>query len=407
MKRPRRILLTATGKDRPGITSLLASILEKRDARILDIGQSVLHGHLSLSILFEAEDAEGAVKDALFEAPNHGLTIEHRAFEEEAGISALDRSRGKDLRRYAVTLFAPSLTARMVRNVAELLARHGLNIDEILRLSELSPVSSSSCIEFQVSSRLVPDEGKLKRELLRLASIEEIDLAIQPEGFVRRSKRLIAFDMDSTLIENEMIDEIAEIAGVGAEVARITTEAMEGKLDYRESLEKRVLCLKGLPASELDRAYSRVRVTAGARELLRILRRLGFRTALLSGGFDFAAEKLARELGIDEFHANRLEIKDGFLTGRVHPPILDAEGKARKLEEIAGIHGIPLDQTVAIGDGANDLLMLERAGLGIAFRAKPMVRERAGCALTGDRSLRPVIFLLGLSEREAREIESE
>lgn len=308
MKRPRRILLTATGHDRPGITSLLAGILEKRDARILDIGQSVLHGHLSLSILFEAEDAESAVKDVLFEASGHGLAVEHRAFEEEAGLMGLDRARGKDLKRYAVTLFAPTLTARMVRAVTELLARHGLNIDEILRLSELSPISTSACIEFQVSSRIVPDEGSLKRDLLRLASVEAIDLAIQPEGFVRRSKRLIAFDMDSTLIENEMIDEIALVAGKGAEVAAITHAAMEGKLDYRESLVRRVACLKGLPESELERAYANVRITAGARELLRILRRLGFHTVVLSGGFDFAAEKLAKDLGIDEFRANRLEI---------------------------------------------------------------------------------------------------
>lgn len=394
------VLVTVSGQDAPGITSELTGVLARSGVTILDIGQAVIHGWLSLSILFEMhpleEDDKTTIKDILFKATEMGLKLEFQVFNEK---QARQRHFSSRPNRYAITLLAENVSARALHEVTAVLARHELNIEIIERLSE----GEFSCVEIVVSSSSAPNDHDIKKQLLEIARQQGVDIALQAEGLFRRAKRLVVFDMDSTLIQNEVIDEFARTRGVFDEVAAITHEAMQGGMEFRESLVRRVAKLEGLTDTDVDKAFKNIKLTHGAAELIRVLKRLGYKVALISGGFMSIAERLKRELGIDYAYANQLEFKGGKCTGRVIPPIVDAQRKADLLDVIAQQEGIQLDQVIAVGDGANDLPMLERAGLGIAFNAKPVVREKADMALN-QKNLASILYLLGISGRDIKQV---
>jgi phosphoserine phosphatase len=395
-----QILATFSGKDHPGITSEVTGILARHKVAIIDIAQAVIQNLLSLSICFELPDGELGKKilqELQTLSTEQGLDLEHRALGKPGSQDAKTGHSG-ELYHYAVTLIADVVTAEALHQVTTTLAKRKTNIDVIKRLS----ADGFSCVEMIVSSPeefSIKSKNAVKKELLGIAKKLGVDIALQSEGLYRRAKRLVVLDMDSTLIQGEVINELARLKGVFDEVSAITHAAMNGKMDYDESLRQRVRMLKGMTSAELEQVFQKIELTPGAADLISVLKKLGYKLALISGGFTYVAERLKNQLGIDFVYANHLEIKDGALTGNVIPPIVNAQRKADLLDVIAQQEKIELDQVIAIGDGANDLLMLEKAGLGIAFNAKPTVREKADLSL-GQKNLRSVLYLLGLSERE-------
>lgn len=389
---PTYILLTVTGNDKPGITSWMMEILAAHTVRILDLGQAVIQKLLSLSILFELphHDEKSVLKDLLFAATELGLKLD---FKLLAPNDLPKRHLLQKTSRFVLTLIGETLPATSLYPVVQALSAAGLNIDGIQRLSE----GELQTLEMMVSADHVVSDSQLKKEMLRIASEVGFDIALQVDGPYRRSRRLIVFDMDSTLIQHEVIDELAREMGVYDQVAKITEEAMQGKLDFSESLKRRCALLEGLPLTAVDNVYNRIQLTPGAEDLIQKVKKLGYKVALISGGFTLIADRLKDKLGLDYVYANRLEIKDGKLTGKVIPPIVDARRKAELLEVIAQQERIRLEQVIAVGDGANDLEMLERAGLGVAFNAKPVLRERAHLSITR-KTLKPVFHILGLRE---------
>jgi phosphoserine phosphatase len=301
---------------------------------------------------------------------------------------------------YVITAIGPALGANNIHAIASTLASEGANIEKISRLSE----GSLASVEIHARLPTTGDPERLKRSLLAQAMRASFDVSLQREGLYRRSKRLVVMDMDSTLIRIEVIDELARAAGVGPQVAQITERAMQGEMDYDESLRQRVGLLKGLDVKVLDQIAADLPLTEGAETLVRVLKRLGYRIAVISGGFSRAADALKRRLSLDYAFSNNLEIEQGKLTGKVVGPIVNAQRKAELLELIAQLEGVVLDQVIAVGDGANDILMLERAGLGIAFRAKAKTREAADTSLSG-AGLDAILYLLGISAREIREVD--
>ena len=388
---PEELILTFTGRDAPGITAQLSRILAEGGARLHDVEQVVVQGLLTLGFAVEVDAAEPVLKDLLFAAKALGLQLEFRR---------LLPGRESPRERYALTVIARTLTPASLQAVAEALAAHSANIERIHRLSE----GGLACVEFAIS--LLPDasEAALRRALLEAAGKGAFDCALQRETLLRRSKRLVVMDMDSTLIRIEVIDELARAHGVGEQVAAITRRAMLGEMDYDQSLRERVALLEGLDARVLVELSANLPLTEGAETLLRVLKRLGYRTAVISGGFSVAAEALQKRLGIDFAWSNTLEIADGKLTGRVVGPIVNAQRKADILEELSKREGVPLDQVIAIGDGANDLLMLQKAGHGIAFHAKPKLREAAHTAISA-MGLDAILYLLGITGRDIASLE--
>lgn len=396
-------LINVTGQDRPGLTARLTSILGSHSAEILDIGQAVIHDHLSLGMVvaMPGESATASMREQFLEAA-HGLGVA-AAFEliERDSYEAWVAEQGKD--RHIITLLGRRLTAEHVSQVAAALATAHLNIDQILRLSGRSSLdrpleSARTCAEFAVSGP-VPDETALRRVLLNISDAIGVDVSFQVDGLYRRSRRLVVFDMDSTLIQAEVIDELAKEAGAGVEVAVITEAAMRGELDFSESLRRRVATLEGLPESVLQAVAERVPLTEGAARLTGTLKRLGYKLAIVSGGFDYFAKRLQDQLGFDYVFANQLEIVDGKLTGKVLGPIVDGARKAEILKEIAAKEKISLQQTIAVGDGANDLPMLAEAGLGVAFHPKPIVAEKAARAIS-TVGLDGLLYLIGVRDRD-------
>ncbi len=383
----RTLLVTVTGDDRPGVTSGLFDAIATVGAEVLDLEQVVVRGHLTLGILLTDTD-----DDSLERAVGHAGQALGVGVAVTRGIGD---SRPRRTGRAAVVVLGAPLAARAVSAVTSRIAAHGANIDRIRRLSRY-PVTT---VEFDVSGA---DVARLRSELALVAHELGVDIAVAPNGLARRGRRLVVMDVDSTLIQDEVIELLAAKAGRQAEVAAVTEAAMRGSLDFAESLRQRVAVLAGLPESILAEVRAEVRLTPGARTLVRTLKRLGFTVAVVSGGFIEIVGGLAKDLGIDHAHANRLEVVDGYLTGRVVGEVVDRAGKAAALRRFAGEAGVPMSRTVAIGDGANDLDMLAAAGLGVAFNAKPIVREQADTAVTVPY-LDAVLYLLGITREEIEE----
>ncbi len=396
------LLITLSGKDHPGVTAGLAAILAEHGVNVLDIGQAVIHATLSMGMMVELP--AGCSRDAVVSAVEkqaRSLGMQPRV-DTVTADSYAHWVEAQGRARYIITLLARKITADQLARVTEVVSRHDLNIDSINRLSgriplgEL-PAQSKACVEFSVRGPLA-DSSAFRRDLLEVAGALEVDLAFQQDNMYRRNRRLVAFDMDSTLIEAEVIDELAALAGVGEQVSAITERAMRGELDFAESFRARVALLEGLEESALASVAQRLRITEGAEHLIATLRKLGYRTAILSGGFTYFARHLQERLGMDYVHANDLDIENGRVTGRVSGTIVDGERKAQLLRQLAEDEGIDLQQVIAVGDGANDLPMLSIAGLGIAFHAKPLVKQSAEQSIS-TLGLDAILYLLGFSDR--------
>ena len=400
------VLINITGEDRPGLTAAITGVLAQGGVSILDIGQAVIHDTLSFGILVEipsADSASAVLKDVLFTAYKLDQQVRFTPVSEADYQHWVD---GQGKPRYIVTLLTRKVTAEQLQRVSSITARFGLNIDHIDRLSGRMPLDTpedcgKGCIEFSVRGE-PEDPAALRAEFLSVAQELNVDIAFQRDSLYRRNRRLAVFDMDSTLIEAEVIDELAKAAGVGEQVAEITERAMRGELDFSASFRERLALLKGLPESALAEVGASLRLTEGAETLFAELKRLGYKTAILSGGFSYFAKQLQAKLGIDYVYANELQIVDGLVTGVAVEPIVDAQRKADLLRELAAKEGLRLEQTIAVGDGANDLPMLGLAGLGVAFRAKPLVKQSAKQAIS-TLGLDGILYLLGFRDREGQE----
>ena len=399
------ILISITGMDRPGITATITQVLADFDVNILDIGQSVIHEALSLGMLVQVpvESDAVAVKESVQKRIDElGMAVRFVDISLES-YGNWAGQHGKA--RHIVTLLARRITAYQISQLSRIVVNNGLNIDKISRLSGRVPLEaigsdSRACVEFSLRGP-VPDLPALRREFMELANEIDVDIAYQENNVYRRNRRLVAFDMDSTLIQAEVIDELAKRAGVGKQVAEITERAMRGEMDYKNSLSQRVALLKGLPESVLGEVAATLELTDGMERLMSTLKKLGYKTAILSGGFTYFGRALQRRFGFDYVYANDLAIENGLVTGAINGEIVDGERKASLLASIAQHEGFSLEQTIAVGDGANDLPMLSIAGLGIAFRAKPIVKESAKQSLN-THGLDGILYLMGLSERETK-----
>lgn len=380
----RTVLVHVSGRDRPGITAGLLGVLAQADVELYDMEQVVVRERLTLDLLLGLDEGDDVLKELLFHGFQHGLQLDFEVVEDTSQRASAERS--------VVTVIGATLPPAALRDLTGAIAAGGGNIDRIARLSRYPVVS----YEFVV---LDADVDRMRAELVATSSQHGIDVAVQRESLERRAKRLVVLDVDSTLITDEVIELLAEEAGCADEVAEITARAMAGELDFTASLTERVGRLAGTPVEALDRVGDRVTLTPGARTFVRTLKRLGYTVAAVSGGFTRVVERLGDELGLDHAVANQLEVVDGHLTGRLLGDVIDRAGKAEVLRRIAAAEHIPLEQTVAIGDGANDLDMLAAAGLGIAFNAKPILREAADTAVSVPY-LDAILFLLGIRREE-------
>jgi len=394
-KEHRAVLITANGEDSPGITSTLTAIIANNDVSIIDIEQVVIHNILTLSILVDLSERqeESLLKELLVAAKKLKIDIDSRQVDESDSI--VKRSSRHTC---VITCLGASIPSSAIAQITGEVYKKGLNIEKIGKLAW----GNLNCLEVTASSPEPIPVKELTGSFLGISHDQGVDIAVQKEGIFRRSKRLVVMDMDSTLIQVEVIDELAELAGVGDKVSAITSRAMNGEIDFKESLTERVALLAGLTSDALDEVYSSLPITPGAENLIKVLKKLGYKTAVISGGFDYFTDRLKEQLGLDDAFANRLEIKDGKLTGKLLGDIVDGQMKATLLEKIARRESVSLDQVIAIGDGANDLPMLGKAGLGIAFNAKKTVREAASCSIS-QKSLDSILYLIGISEKEMSE----
>ena len=394
------ILVTINGEDKPGVTAALTQVLANHDAFILDIGQADIHRSLALGILFKTKQGFGGdiLKDLLFKAYELDITIRFTPISNER-YSNWVKMQGKN--RYIITLLGRVLTAKQIAAVSQIISEQGLNIDNIVRLTGRIPLDESqrsrkACVELSVRGTPL-DKRVMQKAFLQLSSQLNFDISFQEESMYRRMRRVICFDMDSTLIQTEVIDELAVKAGVGDQVKKITELAMQGKIDFAESFKKRVKLLEGLDVSVMQEIVDNLPITEGLDRLISILKQVGFKIAILSGGFTYFGNYLKERYQLDYMYANELEIKDGKLTGNYIGEIVDAKRKAELLKLIAQVEKVDIRQTVAVGDGANDLLMLETAGLGIAFHAKPKVIENAQQSLSSV-GIDGILYFLGYKD---------
>jgi phosphoserine phosphatase len=397
------VLINITGAERSGLIAAIMGVLARHGVSILDIDQAVVHGALAMSVLVEVPDAAQADSlraDVLATVEQSGLHASFSGMTEQDYQHWVECERNP---RHIVTLLSRKVTAEQVQRVSALTDSHGLKIERMDRLSSrnapaVATGNSKACFEFSLSGKPA-DAAALRADFLEAAQALNVDIAFQQDNLLRRHRRLAVFDMDSTLIEAEVIDELAKAHGVGEQVSEITERAMRGELDFSASFKERLALLKGLDISVLDQIGASLRLTEGAETLFAELKRLGYKTAILSGGFTYFAKQLQAKLGIDYVFANELQVVNGKCTGVAVEPIVNAQRKADLLRELASKEGLSLEQTIAVGDGANDLPMLALAGLGVAFRAKPLVRQSAQQAIS-TLGLDGVLYLLGVRDRD-------
>lgn len=394
------ILININGTDRPGVTVALTEILAKNNAVILDIGQADIHNNLSLGILFQSSEGNSGdiLKELLFKSYELDVNIRFNPITEEA-YNQWVSMQGKN--RYIITILGRKLTARQIAGVTRIVADQDMNIDDIKRLTGRIPLDENArtpkaSVEFSV--RGTPrDKEQMKADFMKLSAEQEMDISFQEESMYRRMRRLICFDMDSTLIETEVIDELAIRAGVGDQVKAITEAAMRGEIDFCESFRQRCALLKGLDVSVMQEIAENLPITEGVDRLMRILKKVGFKIAILSGGFTYFGNYLKQKYNIDYVYANELEVENGKLTGRHVGDIVDGKRKAELLRLIAQVENVDIRQTVAVGDGANDLPMISIAGLGIAFHAKPKVKATAKQSIS-TIGLDGILYFLGYKD---------
>lgn len=396
-----QILISITGQDRPGLTASVMSILAKYGAQVLDIGQADIHSTLSLGILMRLDEIHSGqvMKELLFKATELGVNIGFSPITDEEYEDWVNH-QGKN--RYILTIIGRSLSARQIEATTKIIAAQGLNIDSILRLTGRVSIkkpkrSVRACIEF--SLRGTPaDTSAMQKELMNMSQEMTVDFSFQHDDMYRRMRRLICFDMDSTLIQTECIDELARRAGVGEQVAAITARAMRGEIDFKESFKERVALLKGLDVNVMKEIAEQLPITEGTDRLMSVLKTCGYKIAILSGGFTYFGEYLQRKYGIDYVYANELEIdENGKLTGNYVGEIVDGHRKAELLKLIAQVEKVNLAQTIAVGDGANDLPMISEAGLGIAFHAKPRVVANARQSIN-TMGIDGILYFLGFKD---------
>lgn len=394
------ILININGTDRPGVTAALTEILAKNNAVILDIGQADIHNNLSLGILFQSSEGNSGdiLKELLFKSYELDVNIRFNPITEEA-YNQWVSMQGKN--RYIITILGRKLTARQIAGVTRIVADQDMNIDDIKRLTGRIPLDENArtpkaSVEFSV--RGTPrDKEQMKADFMKLSAEQEMDISFQEESMYRRMRRLICFDMDSTLIETEVIDELAIRAGVGDQVKAITEAAMRGEIDFCESFRQRCALLKGSDVSVMQEIAENLPITEGVDRLMRILKKVGFKIAILSGGFTYFGNYLKQKYNIDYVYANELEVENGKLTGRHVGDIVDGKRKAELLRLIAQVENVDIRQTVAVGDGANDLPMISIAGLGIAFHAKPKVKATAKQSIS-TIGLDGILYFLGYKD---------
>ena len=399
------VLINITGRDRKGLDAKFTRILAEYGVNILDIGQAVIHNHISFGILAEipnSNDFSSIFKDMLFEGHNMGLKIDINRIDDD-NYEKWVHAQGKE--RRIITLLGRTITARQISAVASIIAENHLNIDNITRLTgrisiKTPQANPKASVKLSISGKPLSILD-MRRKFMEISRETGIDISFHVDNIYRKNRKLVVFDMDSTLIQGEVIVELAKLANVGEEVSKITESAMRGEIDFKESFKKRVALLKGIKEEQLAGISKNLPLTEGADIVAKTLRGLGYKLGILSGGFTFIGEYLKERLGFDYMYANELDIEDGVVTGKVVGDIVDGEKKAILLRQIAQKENLALEQTIAVGDGANDLPMISIAGLGVAFNAKPVVRKKASNTISSV-GLDGLLYLIGIHEREIR-----